>query len=242
MNSLLDGAAMIQTRGEWVCCLLCLRQFESERKVLKHLAKSEMHAENLAAAVSAGRVSEKATAAGRKRPAPSLPEDERPSRERSSTNQAAASAAPPASSSSVTSSGFSALEQMELFEKRLKVQSKSKPVEEDPAAANYANLPNGMNHARTVNGQMDWECSYCNTFNFARVISCVSCHKQVDATTKYISNRLKEIKYERFKRYFANDDGGLGERAPNLSAVNTDPMRADGSVKGEAASRASFQR
>ena len=55
---MLDGAAMVTQRGEHWCCLLCLRQFDSLAKVRKHLIKSTMHAENLAAAVAAGRVSQ----------------------------------------------------------------------------------------------------------------------------------------------------------------------------------------
>ena len=52
----LDGALMVQHRGEYVCCMLCLRQFASEYKVRKHLAKSALHAGNLEAALAAGRV------------------------------------------------------------------------------------------------------------------------------------------------------------------------------------------
>ena len=50
MDTRLDGVFMIQHRGEYVCCLLCLRQFPSEYKVRKHLAKSALHAGNLEAA------------------------------------------------------------------------------------------------------------------------------------------------------------------------------------------------
>eukprot|EP00966_Prymnesium_polylepis_P186733 4328671-Prymnesium_polylepis.1 len=44
---------------------------------------------------------------------------------------------------------------------------------------------------------MDWECSGCGQFNFARSIACITCKKHVDSTTKYLSNRLKEIKQVR---------------------------------------------
>lgn len=64
----------------------------------------------------------------------------------------------------------------------------------------------------------------------------------MDEKTRYVTNRLKEIKYERFKAYFKGDEDGLDKRAPNLERVQAaDPMRADGSCDpGKAASRASF--
>ena len=38
------------------CCLVCLRQFTSERHVERHVVRSALHATNLANAVAAGRV------------------------------------------------------------------------------------------------------------------------------------------------------------------------------------------
>ena len=52
MDSRLDGAPMIEVRGEHWCCLLCMRQFQTEKKVMKHLEKSDLHAQNLAAAAA----------------------------------------------------------------------------------------------------------------------------------------------------------------------------------------------
>ena len=69
-----------------------------------------------------------------------------------------------------------------------------------------------------------------NAFNFARVVTCGTCLKHVDEKTRYVTNRLKEIKYERFKAYFKGDEDGLDKRAPNLERVQAaDPMRARGS-------------
>jgi len=56
MNDLLDGKPIVVQRGEHWCCLLCLRQFESEAKVCKHLSKSALHTDNLSAALAEGRV------------------------------------------------------------------------------------------------------------------------------------------------------------------------------------------
>ena len=95
-------------------------------------------------------------------------------------------------------------------------------------------------HARTVNGQMDWECGHCGMLNFARVVCCGKCKAHVDHTTKYVSNRLREIKYERFARYAAQD-GELAGKAPNLPPLGSG-MRADGSSSmPSSSSRASFQ-
>ena len=54
---------------------------------------------------------------------------------------------------------------------------------------------------------MDWECGECGQFNFARVVTCHNCKKHVDGNTKYLTNRLKEIKQERFARVFGDQAG-----------------------------------
>ena len=85
---------------------------------------------------------------------------------------------------------MSALEQMELFEKRLKKQGKSEPKK-------MSEMEEAMidsNKARTINNQMDWECSACGQFNFARSLTCHSCRAHVGPDTKYLTNRLKEMK------------------------------------------------
>ena len=87
---------------------------------------------------------------------------------------------------------MSALEQMELFEKRLKVQAKRKPEKEEKAEGFEIDIDS--NRARTINNQMDWECGECGQFNFARTITCHSCKRHVDTDTKYLTNRLKEMK------------------------------------------------
>ena len=55
---------------------------------------------------------------------------------------------------------MSALEQMALFEKRLKTEAKRMPekeiVPEDDVKVD-------SNRARSINKQMDWECGSCNT-------------------------------------------------------------------------------
>ena len=126
MEAVLDGAAMVTQRGEHWCCLLCLRQFDSLAKVRKHLIKSTMHAENLAAAVAAGRVSQppdvsEAQSQGAKRHASASDPAEDPPAKRAAAESAPAE--PPG--------GMSALERMELFEKHLKVQSKRQPEKEE---------------------------------------------------------------------------------------------------------------
>jgi len=240
---LLDNAPMLEQRGDHFCCLLCQRQFASEVQLRKHLTKSSLHADNLAAAEAAGRVAAVPTQQPReqtKRPAP----DEAappPKRERSEATSsgsidcgAAASSHPPASQPpaslpEASSSRLSALEQMELFEKRLKVEAKRQPEKDKEEAETTAIVDS--NRARTMNNQMDWECSGCSMINFARVVVCGKCSKHVDHTTKYLTNRLKEIKHERFARYFANDEAMAGKvHQPQQLEQRSDgshPMRAD---------------
>ena len=126
---------------------------------------------------------------------------------------------------------MSALEQMALFEKRLKGRAK---IEADRPPAEEAQVDS--THARSMNRQMDWECGYCNAFNFARVVVCHQCKKHVDGTTRYVSNRLKEIKQQRFATVF-QDDAALGRFAP---APPAQEARPDGSFGDGTRSRASF--
>ena len=141
-----------------------------------------------------------------------------------------------------SSGPLSALEQMELFESRLKVTAKSKP---DPAPRAGFDKPAGFSsggatNARTINGQMDWECGYCGMVNFAKYLQCGQCNKQIDHTTKYVSNRLKEIKQERFARAFGADEV-LGKHLPPAQDGRLDAMRADGtSSRQSATGRAAF--
>jgi hypothetical protein len=51
--------------------------------------------------------------------------------------------------------------------------------------------------ARTINNQMDWDCGECSAFNFARVVTCIQCKHHVDANTRYLTNRLNELKQVR---------------------------------------------
>jgi hypothetical protein len=70
--------------------------------------------------------------------------------------------------------------------------------------------------ARTINNQMDWECGECAQFNFARTVYCHACNHHVDAKTKYLTNRLKELKQERFARVFGAMGGGAGGPTPGF--------------------------
>jgi hypothetical protein len=143
---LLDSSPMIVHRpDEGWCCLLCLRKFPSEAHVQKHLAKSSLHANNLVAATAAGR-----TGGAHKLPKPSAA-SKRPREEEREVP-------PPSSvSGSSLSNKLSAIEQMELFEKRLKVEKQRQP--EKPSASREAEVDS--NRARTINQQRDWECSGC---------------------------------------------------------------------------------
>jgi hypothetical protein len=193
---LLDGGPLTEQRGDVWCCLLCRRQFVSERKLQKHLAKSELHRENLATATAAGRISQAAPAAKRADEGESDANAPRGKRERDEGS-------------------MSALEQMELFESRLKSQSKHRNPEKEKKSALQAEeelrkngMPFDSNYARSMNNQMDWECGECGEFNFARVVYCHKCRHHVDDNTKYLSNRLKELKQNRYQRIMQGDAQG----------------------------------
>eukprot|EP00316_Scyphosphaera_apsteinii_P004781 CAMPEP_0119308908 /NCGR_PEP_ID=MMETSP1333-20130426/12841_1 /TAXON_ID=418940 /ORGANISM="Scyphosphaera apsteinii, Strain RCC1455" /LENGTH=281 /DNA_ID=CAMNT_0007312787 /DNA_START=54 /DNA_END=899 /DNA_ORIENTATION=+ len=193
-----DGPLVAMKTGSW-CCLLCERQFKSEQHLAKHLDQSSLHKENISKATTSGRIRNVGipddTKSGHsdKRPIDATQGEldtliEQPQVKRERT---AAETVPSSSGS------MSALEQMELFEMRLKAQAREKAKDKSHP---YDNVDS--NKARTINNQMDWECGECGQFNFARTVVCHTCKAHVDSNTKYLSNRLKELKQERFARVF----------------------------------------
>ena len=76
-TALLDDKPMIVMRGAQWCCMLCKRQFETEDKLQKHVAKSSLHSDNLAEARRAGRIRD-SSATSAKRPAPSTESSSQP--------------------------------------------------------------------------------------------------------------------------------------------------------------------
>ena len=237
------------------CCLLCARRFESIQEVAAHINMSVPHAERLAAAVANGRISEALV------PRPNSNEPR--SAAGSSVDAATTSKRPrdgeespaPSLPAHTATTGLSALEQMELFEKRLKVEANWK--QQPPAGAHASAscdtdqqrvINSSVKHARSINKQMDWECSGCGHHNFAKYIVCTRCNRTVDASTKYITNRLQELKNERFARVFANDESRNLQKAAAMaaSAIGADEagggQRADGSAVLKAPHhRAAFQ-
>lgn len=200
MQTMLDGDSPLvklnAATGKW-CCMLCKRQFPSEKQIGQHCSGSTLHRTNLAEAEAGGRIRGGSSAppplTATKRPLPSE-SCEPPSKasrwgergeaaEQSSSSEAGGSAVLPEGK-------MSALEQMELFEKRLKVQAKRAPAKEEKVEE----FEIDSNRARTINKQMDWECGECAAFNFARSVTCHSCRAHVNEETKYLTNRLKEMK------------------------------------------------
>ena len=175
----LDARPLVVNRGEHWCCLLCRRQFVSQEKLCRHLAKSDMHVANTAAAVSAGRM--------------------RAPAKRAASHDDVAQPDPKrrAEPASVGSSSLSAMERMELFERRLKSEAKARPASKEKQVEEV-----DSDQARTINNQMDWECGECSAYNFARVVVCHACKHHVDGATRYLTNRLKDMKQERFARVF----------------------------------------
>ncbi|KAL1508829.1 hypothetical protein AB1Y20_004924 [Prymnesium parvum] len=154
----LDGAPLAVQRGGVWCCLLCKRQFASSDKLDKHIAKSALHAENLAAARKAGRLSDAAA----RRPPPAAP-----AAKRASLSSLAAASAVETAFSSKAQYRDRAEERRKLFGSS--VLEGSKPMS-----------------ARDINGNLDWHCGHCKKLNFARTIVCISCCREVDEKTEYI--------------------------------------------------------
>ena len=203
MQTMLDGDSPLvklnAATGKW-CCMLCKRQFPSEKQIGQHCSGSTLHRTNLAEAEAGGRIRGGSSAppppTATKRPLPS--ESSEPPSKASRWGERGEAAEPSSSSeaggSAVLPEGkMSALEQMELFEKRLKVQAKRAPAKEEKVEE----FEIDSNRARTINKQMDWECGECAAFNFARSVTCHSCRAHVNEETKYLTNRLKEMKCAR---------------------------------------------
>ena len=214
------GHPMTVRRGEHWCCLLCQRQFKSERYLSRHLDCSTMHSTALTAAIASGRLP----------PSTAVTATEA----RAGIKRERTDAESDCGSSGGGGSSLSALEQMELFEKRLKSVTPRPSASTGTPHAEMAQVDS--NHARSMNRQMDWLCSGCGKLNFARVVVCIDCKKHVDSTTKYVTNRLKEIKHQRFATAFQHDET-LSRFAP---APSPQEARADGSFGDGQQRRASF--
>ena len=134
---MLDGDSPLiklnATTGKW-CCMLCKRQFPTEKLLGTHLAGSTLHRTNLAEAEASGRIRGGSSApppAATKRPLPSET-SEHPASKSSRWGERGEVAEPSCSSDAGGSAAIperkmSALEQMELFEKRLQTTSKHAP-------------------------------------------------------------------------------------------------------------------
>jgi len=192
-------------RGQNWCCLLCQRQFQSERQLAKHLEKSDLHKTNLTAAVEKGRVREPAgePAAAKRRDHDTATSDPPAKRERVSEQRGPSDA----------------LRAMEQFEKALAGQASSSgllgggansakggPAYRDRAKERRelfgndslpASFTGSIKSARDINGNRDWRCSSCNKVNFARTIVCISCSKEVDNETEYLdSTEYQKVRHQ----------------------------------------------
>uniref|UniRef100_A0A7S0J3Q0 RanBP2-type domain-containing protein n=1 Tax=Calcidiscus leptoporus TaxID=127549 RepID=A0A7S0J3Q0_9EUKA len=180
---LLDGKAMFDEVDARLCCLLCERQFKSLEHLRRHVRASELHTFNFQHASEQGRVSERASTFME-------PAANGESAKRRKVDSAEAGTAlhwtlegaedGDSGAAGRASAGLSALEQMDLFQKRLQAQDRHRPAETEDA--NLASIRN----ARTINQQTDWECSGCKQFNFARSLVCYACKRHVDEETKYL--------------------------------------------------------
>ena len=194
-RTLLDGdGPLVKFNGatsKW-CCMLCKRQFPSEKQLGQHLAGSEMHRTNLAEAEASGRI---------RAPPPSSAEASPPEKGGDGSRKR------PLEDDSRLG-GSQRLRQMEEIERALAAKSASglgaaasgsekQPVYRDRAkerreqGGGYANLvldTSNAKSARDINGNLDWRCGHCNKVNFAREITCTSCTRRVDDTTQYLDS------------------------------------------------------
>ena len=234
---MLDGDSPLiklnATTGKW-CCMLCKRQFPTEKLLGTHLAGSTLHRTNLAEAEASGRIRGGSSApppAATKRPLPSET-SEHPASKSSRWGERGEVAEPSCSSDAGGSAAIperkmSALEQMELFEKRLKVQAKRAPAKEEKGEEEQFKVDS--NCARTINNQMDWECSACGQFNFARSLTCHSCRAHVGPDTKYLTNRLKEMKCAAQGHTFP---AVIGSMPPRPRAIPNAPSAGTSALQG----------
>ena len=204
--STLDGGELplVAVRDERWYCLLCERQFRSERHLARHLTQSKLHREAARKASASGRLA-LAAGGGADDDAPDLGA-KRARSEGGGGGGGGGEASAPGGGVGGGDGTMSALEQMALFEKRLQSQAAHKP---EKKATNPAHIDS--NKARSINQQMDWECDKCGAFNFARSVVCYQCKAHVNADTKYLGNKLNVLKQERFARVF----GGVGEKRAN---------------------------
>ena len=198
----LDDGPMTVKRGENWCCLLCQRQFQSERQLAKHLEKSDLHKTNLREAVENGRIREPANA-GKRRDISTAATDPPAKRERVSELRGPSDAlrameeveralAGQAAAGSGRLGGAASGKGAAAYRDRAKERRELFGNDSVPTA-----FTGSVKSARDINGNRDWRCSGCSKVNFARTIVCISCSREVDADTEYLdSTEYQKVRHQ----------------------------------------------
>ena len=228
---------ILATRGDKWCCLLCLRQFRSSALLRSHVERSKLHARTAAAAAAGGTACAAGASSAAEPPAArrALGGAKRPRDEPAGDT-----------TDSGGSGGMSALERMQLFERRLKVDAKRTAAADDektgsgagggqPAEPPAGNPNRPAANPRTINNQQDWECAECGTYNFARVIQCTRCGARVGPNTRYLENQLNVNKHRRYQSLMQTDEEMQRFAAPIAAAPDH-----GGGGGGKGQGRASF--
>ena len=80
-----------------------------------------------------------------------------------------------------------------------------------------------VKRAREINNNIDWKCFHCLTTNFARVIVCTKCGKEVDAKTEYLHNHMQEKRHKAIMK-MAMATNGLGKIEGGEAAAIADGL------------------
>jgi hypothetical protein len=157
--------------------MICERMFASKGKLDVHVLQSQLHSSNFRKAVAERRIT------GVAAPAADLP-----------------------SASRVAASSNSSLEAMLAFERKMSGSSAS-----GGAASQYRDRAkerretiggedrpgeSSVKRARDINNNIDWRCGGCGLVNFARVLTCSKCGKEVDETTEYVFDAAAKKRHQ----------------------------------------------
>ena len=195
-STLLDGDGPLiklhSVSQKW-CCLLCKRQFATEKQLGQHLLASDLHKTSVHAAQASGRLPAPMPTAPP--PAVSSVHDSQPTRKRCLEDD------------SRLSSSHQRLKQMEEFEQALAAKARASSAESgilgddgrQPAyrdrakerlhqAGGYGGLTAAKSEgsAREANRNTDWKCGHCTKLNFAREVVCCQCAREIDDIAEYM--------------------------------------------------------
>jgi hypothetical protein len=156
--------------------MICERMFASKEKLDAHVLQSKLHSTNFRSAVAERRITGVVAA-----PDPSASRTPAPA---NSSIEAMLEFERKMSGASQLGGGGVNQYRDRAKERRETIGGEDRPGE------------SSVKRARDINNNIDWKCSSCGLVNFARVITCSKCGKEVDETTEYVHDHQQKKRHQ----------------------------------------------